>query len=239
MPVLPRSRADVQIGDAVGPGSGCQEHTLRTSPSSTSWEMPPTYSSPLSPAMPHWRHLLLPSELPCCSTTVMPQTCWFEVLTLLPLSESTVSCWVSVSMGLPSNTSSSTLALASPIVLPEIVICGGCPNFIFLANCCWKTKRGKKKKKGYLYYEQNKSSLTCACSPHGSCTEIRTTTTKTNSRLTLLQHDSHPIFILPTKWPRSGIHCISSHFGWSAWALISAASFCKIIVNFATFLLVS
>lgn len=161
MPVLPRSRADVQIGDAVGPGSGCQEHTLRTSPSSTSWEMPPTYSSPLSPAMPHWRHLLLPSELPCCSTTVMPQTCWFEVLTLLPLSESTVSCWVSVSMGLPSNTSSSTLALASPIVLPEIVICGGCPNFIFLANCCWKTKRGKKKKKRVfiLWAKQVKSNM--------------------------------------------------------------------------------
>lgn len=145
MPVLLRFRADIQVGDAVGPGSGCQEHTLRTSPRSTSWEMPPTYNSPLSSAMPHWRHLLLPSELYCRSTTVMPKIHRFKVLTLLPLSESTVSCWVSVSMGLLSNTSSSTLALASPIVLPEIVICGGCPNFIFLANCCWKTKWREKK----------------------------------------------------------------------------------------------
>lgn len=104
----------------------------------------------------------------------MPWICQFKVLTLLPLSEITVSCWVSISMGLLSNTSSSILVFASPIVLTEIVICGGCPNFIFLANCCWKTRKEntkKKKKKRYLYYQQNKPSLARAPSPPASCTE--------------------------------------------------------------------
>lgn len=172
----------------------------------------------------------------------MPWICQFKVLTLLPLSEITVSCWVSISMGLLSNTSSSILVFASPIVLTEIVICGGCPNFIFLANCCWKTRKENTKKKRYLYYQQNKPSLARAPSPPASCTETFKATSdsgqkKINLRLTLLQHEGHPLFLLPTKWPRSGIYCMISDFGWSTWVLVNVAQFCKLTVNFETFLL--
>lgn len=89
----------------------------------------------------------------------MPWICQFKVLTLLPLPGIAVSCWVSISMGLLNKTSSSILAFASPIVLTETVICGGCPNFIFLANCCWKTRKEKIKKVFTLSAKQAKSGM--------------------------------------------------------------------------------
>lgn len=89
----------------------------------------------------------------------MPWICRFKVLTLLPLPGIAVSCWVSISMGLLNKTSSSILAFASPIVLTETVICGGCPNFIFLANCCWKTRKEKIKKVFILSAKRAKSGM--------------------------------------------------------------------------------
>lgn len=109
--------------------------------------------------MPHWKHLLHLSELYCFSTALVPWTCQFKVLTLLPQSEITVSCWVSLSMGLLSNASSSELVFASPIVLAETVICGGCPNFIFLANCCWKTRKNKQTNKIGIYIMSKTSQV--------------------------------------------------------------------------------
>lgn len=125
----------------------------------------------------------------------MPWICQFKVLTLLPLSEITVSCWVSISMGLLRKTSSSILAFASPIVLTETVICGGCPNFIFLANCCWKARKEKIKKR-YLYYEQDKSG-TCLFSTWKLHQNIQGNfwlwkRKKTSLSLPLLQHSDHP-----------------------------------------------
>lgn len=98
------------------------------------------------------------------STALVPWIYQFEVLTLLLQSEITVSCWVSISMGLLSNTSSSVLAFASPIVLAETVICGGCPNFIFLANCCWKMRKIKQTNKTSIYITSKTSQAQCPLS---------------------------------------------------------------------------
>lgn len=187
----------------------------------------PTHiQQPLSLALPHWRHLLCPGELYWFIITIKPWKRQFEVLTLLPLSESTVSCWESISMRLPRNASSSTLAFASPIVLPEIVICGGCPNFIFLANCCWKTKRGRGKKSVFRLWAKQAKSPTCAPSPHGSSTEILRTTSGSRPSWgsCCCSMVAPPSLFAPTEWPRTGIHYLSSGSGWSASVFISAAN---------------
>lgn len=62
---------------------------------------------------------------------------------MFSVSERTISCWVTISMGLVRTKSSSELASALPAFFMGMVLDGRRPNLIFLPNCRWGETKGK------------------------------------------------------------------------------------------------
>lgn len=161
------------------------------------WELPPTPNSPLSSALPQWRHLLRPSERHSFGSG-------YNAMNMLILSAYFITTvWdhcVLLSLSLHGTTKNHVVFYTS-ICLPHCPHRNrhlwGLPKFYILGQLLLKNKKRKNKQKKYLYYEQNKPSLARTPSPPESCTSTFRATSDSGQKNSSLRLTSLQCGLLP------------------------------------------